>query len=197
MQPPTINPMLAGLVIAGGRSRRFGRDKALAMLGGRPLLAWSLAALREACAEVAINAEADSGAAGLAVTLAAPVVSDDPDHPQGPLAGLAAGLKWAAANGFGALATLPCDTPYIEAHDIALLHAALGDASAAYARTASGVHGLCAVWRVDLRDALADRLAAGDHPPIHHYLREIGARALDFPDEARFLNINRLQDLES
>ena len=72
MQPPTINPMLAGLVIAGGRSRRFGRDKALALVGGRPLLAWSLAALREACAEVAINAEADSAAANLAATLAAP-----------------------------------------------------------------------------------------------------------------------------
>ena len=46
---------VVGLVLAGGRSVRFGGEKAVALLDGRPLLVWAAERLRTVCANVAIN----------------------------------------------------------------------------------------------------------------------------------------------
>ncbi|MDB5482163.1 MAG: hypothetical protein JWO83_3216 [Caulobacteraceae bacterium] len=186
---------MAGLVLAGGLSRRFGREKATALWRGRPLLAWSLAALDGGCEWVAVSAAPGSGAAGLARAAERPVVHDDPTHPRGPLAGLAAGLAWAASEGFDALATLPCDTPMVGPAVVRALIEALGEADGAHAMTDDGSQGLCAIWRTRLAPALAARLAAGDHPPVHRLLAEIGSRPVRFPDAAPFRNINTEKDL--
>ena len=186
---------IAGLVLAGGQSRRFGSEKAVARLEGRPLLAWSLAALAPVCDAVAVCARLSSGADALALALGRQVLTDDPSHPAGPLAGVAAGLAWAAEAGFELLVTLPCDTPLIGIGEIEALIGALGDAPAAYAVTADGPHGLCAVWRTNLDAALSARLSAGDHPPVRFLLDELGAVAAHFDDARPFRNINTPADL--
>ena len=60
-----LRPML-GLVIAGGRSQRFGGEKAVALLGGRPLLLWAADRLARACNVVAVNARPGTAADELA-----------------------------------------------------------------------------------------------------------------------------------
>lgn len=186
---------MAGLVLAGGRSRRFGREKATALWQGRPLLAWSLAALEGECEAVAVSAAPGSGAESLARAAGRVVLHDDPGHAAGPLAGLAVGLAWAASGGFDAVATLPCDTPMVEPAQIRALVGALGEAQGAYAVTEDGSHGLCAVWRCMLAPVLAARLAAGDHPPVHRLLAEIGSRPVRFTNAGLFGNINTEPDL--
>jgi molybdopterin-guanine dinucleotide biosynthesis protein A len=186
---------MAGLVLAGGRSSRFGQDKASQRLAGRPLLAWSLAALDPVSGAVAVSADPESEAGLLATALGRTVLPDDPRHARGPLTGLAAGLTWARARGFPLLATLPCDTPLAGAQTMAVLVAALGDAPAAYAVTPEGPQALCAVWRPSLLPDLAARLAAGDHPAAHAWLAGIGARAVAFEDAGPFANVNRAEDL--
>jgi molybdenum cofactor guanylyltransferase len=186
---------LAGLALAGGRSRRFGADKAVARLAGRPLLAWTLATLDEACAAVAVSAAAGGEAAALAASLGRPVLLDDPGHAAGPLAGVAAGLAWAAANGFEALVTLPCDAPLVGAAELAALIAALGEGPAAYAVSSDGPQPLCAVWRPRLAGDLAARLAGGRHPAVQDFLGDIGARPVPFADPRPFANVNRREDL--
>lgn len=186
---------MAGLVLAGGRSRRFGREKAVEILGCRTLLAWSLAAVESCCEVVAVSAPSGGGAADLADALGFAVLTDDPDHPPGPLAGLAAGLTWAVARGFDLLTTLPCDTPLVGGGEIAVLHAALGKAEAAYAITDDGPHGLCGVWRTSLAAGLSGRLAGGDHPAVRAYLEEIGAAPVWFTDAGVFRNVNTEEDL--
>jgi molybdopterin-guanine dinucleotide biosynthesis protein A len=181
---------VGGLVLAGGRSRRFGAEKAMARLAGRPLLAWSLAALDEDCAAVAVSAICGSGTANMASSLGHDVLSDDPANASGPLAGLVAGLGWAKDHGFDPLVTLPCDTPLVGPPEVAALIAALGEARAAYATTPAGPQPLCAVWRVDLAQALAARLAGGDHPSVRDFLAEIGAVPVGFDDPLVFQNAN-------
>ncbi len=85
-----------GLVLAGGLARRMGGgDKPLRLLGGRPLLDHVLARITPQVAAVVLNANGDPARfAGFGL----PVVADPlPDHP-GPLAGILAGLEWAAAH---------------------------------------------------------------------------------------------------
>jgi molybdopterin-guanine dinucleotide biosynthesis protein A len=184
-----------GLILAGGRSARFGSEKAVAKLHGRALLAWGLAALTPICQAVAVSARRGSGADALALALGRQVLADDPSHTAGPLAGVAAGLAWAAKSGFDLLVTFPCDTPLIGACEIDALIAAVGDAPAAYALTPDGPHGLCAVWRTSAAAALSARLNAGDHPPVRSLLGELRAVAAHFDDARPFRNINTPADL--
>jgi molybdopterin-guanine dinucleotide biosynthesis protein A len=187
---------MAGLVLAGGRSRRFGREKAMAVWKGRPLLAWSLEALEGGgCEVVAVSASPGSGAAALADAAGRTVLYDDPRHPRGPLAGLVGGLAWAASGGFDVLATLPCDTPLVGPAQIRVLIEALGDAHGAHAVTSEGAQGLCAVWRCAMAPDLAARLGDGDHPPVHRLLAEIASRPVAFGDAALFRNVNTELDL--
>jgi molybdopterin-guanine dinucleotide biosynthesis protein A len=191
-----MNPSrVAGLVLAGGLSRRFGREKAVAEWLGRPLLAWSVAALQAECDMVAVSAAPGSGADSLAEALGYVVLHDDPAYARGPLAGLATGLAWAQSAGFAALATLPCDTPLIGAVEVRALIEALGEARAAHAVTDDGPQGLCAVWRCALAHGLAARLADGDHPSVRRLLDDIASRPVAFSDAALFRNVNTEADL--
>ncbi len=79
-----------GVVLAGGQSRRFGSDKALAQWNGTTLLARAVAALEQWCGAVVIAGRADGPAA---------CVADWPRPGMGPLGGLAGGLREAAVQG--------------------------------------------------------------------------------------------------
>jgi len=105
-------PRASGLVLAGGRSRRFGSDKLAADAGGRPLLHLAVEAVGGACLEV-IVAISTTGAAPSLPRLSVPVrlVRDSlPDA--GPLAGLVAGLEAASE---GLVLAVAGDMPSLEA----------------------------------------------------------------------------------
>ncbi|MCF8505362.1 MAG: molybdenum cofactor guanylyltransferase [Caulobacter sp.] len=185
--------MIAGLVLAAGRSTRFGSEKAIAPLGDRTLMEWALAALRPHCGPIAVSARPGSGAAELAARLDLPVIVDGANAPDGPLSGIAAGLRWASSQGAEYLATLPCDMPHAPADLIPRLTAARGEAFAAFAVTPDGPHPLCALWSIDLLVSLEAALARG-HPAVRAFLADIGAVEVMFEDEAAFANLNRPAD---
>lgn len=89
---------LLGAVLAGGQSRRFGSDKALAMLDGRALIEHSVAALG-AQTEAVIICGREGG------------IPDRPEPGLGPLGGINAAIHEAAARGFDAVLTCGCDVP--------------------------------------------------------------------------------------
>ena len=181
-------PRIAGLVLAGGRSRRFGRDKALAGFRGRPLIASSLAALRPHVAVLGI-----AGPASLATQFGAQAIADPPGAPQGPVAGVLAGLAWASERGCARLATAPCDTPLLPADMVPRLAAALGERPVVAARAAR-VHALCALWRTDAAPTLAALMRGGKQLSMQALIETLGGYA-DFADEAAFANLNTPQEL--
>ena len=189
---------LTGLVVAGGRSTRFGSDKASAVVAGRTLLDWVLRGLAPACeAFVVVRAR---GQVLPPVTADLPLhIVDDAYEAKGPLAGLVAG--------FGAVTTplavaASCDVPLL----LPALASGLAGLAEGFDVVLPHVDGfpqpLVAVYRpstclVPFRDAVEhDRLkiTAAFAGLRVRAVREPEIRTLD-PTLASFHNLNRVTDL--
>jgi molybdopterin-guanine dinucleotide biosynthesis protein A len=190
---------IAGVILAGGRATRMGGDdKALLPLAGRPLVAHVVERLRPQVDLLALNANGDPGRFG---DLGLPVIADGfPDFP-GPLAGLLAGLEWAAAAGAGAVVTAAVDTPFLPADLVDRLTAAAREAGACAAVAATrGPEGLTlhpafGLWPVGRRAALAEALAEGKRR-VRDWAEACGAATAVFEAEGEpFFNINTPDDL--
>ncbi|MBM3492319.1 MAG: molybdenum cofactor guanylyltransferase MobA [Alphaproteobacteria bacterium] len=154
---------ITGVILAGGQSRRMGGgDKALRLLAGRPMLAHVIARAGPQISELALNANGDAGRfAGFGL----PVIADSVAGFAGPLAGILAGLDWAAAlPGCVHLLSLPADAPFLPGDLLARLAAARRAAGADIAVAASGgrTHPVVALWPLALREDLRAALLAGE-----------------------------------
>lgn len=184
---------VAGIVLAGGQSRRMGGgDKGLLDLGGRPLIGHVIARL--GCAR-AISANGDPARyAGFGL----PVLPDSVAGWPGPLAGVLAGMDWAAAQGIGRIVTAAADTPFFP-RDLAerLAEAA---APVALAACEGQEHPAFAAWDVDLREDLRAALAAGTRR-MRDWMDRHGAARVQFPVGSKgadpFFNVNTPADLET
>ncbi|MCA8881988.1 MAG: molybdenum cofactor guanylyltransferase MobA [Rhodobacteraceae bacterium] len=191
MHPP------AGIVLAGGLARRMGGgDKALLVLSGRTMLDRVIDRLGPQVGRMALNANGDLqrfAEYGL------PVLRDTvPDYP-GPLAGVLAGLDWAAGRGLSHVVTAAADTPFFP-NDLVerLLHAARR-ADLPIALAATRLDGRIVrqptfgLWPVSLRRDLREALEGGLRKVVSWTDRH-GAASAIFPEEA-FFNINTPEDL--
>jgi molybdenum cofactor guanylyltransferase len=152
---------VTGLVLAGGASRRMGRDKAFLELEGRPLIRVVIDRVAGVCAEVLVVAGDAQRYAGQG----APVV-EDRFRGVGVLAGLHAGLQ--AASHDLALA-VACDMPFLNPD---LLRAFAGWAEGfdvVILQGARGVEPLHAVYRRTCLPALEDAIRAGEHRIISFF----------------------------
>lgn len=176
-------------MLAGGRSSRFGADKALARLGGRPLMMRSLETLRPHVRILAV-----SGPPTLADQLGVQAVADPPNGPRGPLAGILAGLAWAGPQGCTHLATAPCDTPFLPPDLIPRLADAIG-ASPVVAARARQAHPLCGLWRIDAALRLAALVREGKQLSMQAIIAALGGGYVGFADEGGFANVNTPADM--
>ncbi len=181
------------VLLAGGQATRMGGgDKARLVVGGRTILARTLATIAPQVSAIALNANNDP--ARFADT-GLPVLPDSiPGHP-GPLAGILAGLDWAAAQGAGWVLSVPGDCPFLPADLVARLHQARGDADHACAASGGWTHPVIGLWPVHRRDHLRAALLAGQRK-IDSYTGPGTAHAtwpMDPIDP--FYNVNTPEDL--
>jgi molybdenum cofactor guanylyltransferase len=157
---------VAGVILAGGLSRRMGGgDKALRELGGKPLIRRVLERLSPQASPIALNANGDPArfeALGL------PVIPDATGDFPGPLAGVLAGMRWASPQA-RFIATAACDTPFLPQNLVETLLAASRGAYPAIVLAASGdqVHPVFGLWPVALADDLAAALQNGTRKVLH------------------------------
>lgn len=156
---------MTGLLLAGGRSRRFGSDKALAAVAGRTLLARGIAALGACCAEVLVaSGDGRRLDAALAETAHATATNvrlrqiADARHGAGPLAALVAGLRAAPSR---LVAVLAVDLPWANADVLRALASSIGEADAAIPVVDGRRQPLHAVYRPGALPALEEALEAG------------------------------------
>ena len=121
-----------------------------------------------------------------------PVIGDGSFAGQGPLAGVLAGLDWAASLGATALLTVPGDTPFVPSG----LAAALSPAPAC-AATGRRAHHLVALWPVEQRERLRALLSAPGPRHVARFATMIGMRRVDFPVGRwdPFINVNTQTEL--
>lgn len=169
---------LLGAVLAGGRSSRFGSDKALALVEGRPLIEHVIAALQPQVAAVVVCGRDWPGFVALT-----DVPDLGPGPGLGPLAGLCAALIDAERRGFDAVLCAPCDVPGLPV-DLAR-RLSPGPAVAIGGRAVG-------LWPAGLASALRERLDTVDDRSVRGWLAATGAREIDC---GPLRNINRPGDL--
>ena len=191
--PPTL-----GLVLAGGLARRMGGgDKALIDIGGITILDRVLARLRPQCTSIVLNANGD---ASRFARFGLPVIADDIPNFAGPLAGILAGLDWAAKNARGAdwVVSVPGDCPFLPRDLVARLHQARLESGSALACARSGDwrHPVVALWPVTLRADLRRALVEEDLRKIEIWTARHGVAVAEWTVEPidPFFNVNTPED---
>jgi len=202
---------MLGYVQAGGGSTRFGSDKALSMLGGRTMLARTVALVASVCTDVKIVAPVGRYANAPAMILA------DKWPGQGPLGGILTALQH--ANQLDTLAgealvtehrprshtlIVSCDLPFLTTEWLTFLcqHALHSDAQVVVPRSATGLEPLCACWRSDAAGPLQAAFDSGIRK-VTEASKRLAMEILDesawkrFDTDGRlFWNMNTAVDLE-
>ncbi len=165
---------LLGAVLAGGQSRRFGTDKAMARHAGRPLIQHAIDALAPCCDAIVIVGRTWPGHVCL---------DDQPAPGLGPLAGLCGALLHAGRHGFAHVLSAPCDMLGLPPN--------LADLLAPAPAVVDG-HWTVGLWPAALGPALAAHLAGPGPFPLRGFAASAKARRVDL---SGLVNVNRPDDL--
>lgn len=197
-----------GVILAGGQATRMGGgDKGLLPLGEATILDHVLDRLAPQAGALALNANGD---AARFARFGLPVLPDPVEGFPGPLAGVLAGLDWAAGNGAEAIVTVAADTPFFPRDLVARFQAAAEgmDHPLVLAATPRGAeetksmsrggqvrHPTFGLWPVALRDDLRAALEGGLRKIVLWTDKHGGCEAL-FEDPDAFFNVNTPGDLD-
>ena len=187
---------IAGVVLAGGRSQRMGRDKAGVMLGTESLLRHALTRLSQQTLLVAVNADAAAEDV--------PVVSDRFPGKAGPMAGIHAAMVYAAGlPSISHVVTVSVDCPFFPADLVARLAAAIERPSQiAIAASEGRSHPVFGLWPVTLAADLEAWIATDEKRRVRDFLSRHDVTEVAFPLHPTraslldpFFNVNTPDDL--
>ena len=192
-------PATPGVLLAGGLARRMGGgDKPMRQIGGVSILTRVIARLKPQCDTLVLNANGDPKRfAGFGL----PVIADSVENFPGPLAGILAGLDWAAENRPDAAWVLSAaaDCPFLPRDLIARLHRARIEQNAELAVAASGgqSHPVIGLWSVALREELRHALVIEDIRKIDRWTARYRLATVTWVTEPLdpFFNANTVDDL--
>jgi len=189
---------VAGVVLAGGLSRRMGGgDKSLKLLAGKTILERVIARSRPQVSALVLNANGD---ASRFARYGLPVVADSVAGFAGPLAGVLAGLDWAAAQAPGVthVASFATDAPFFPPDLVKRLEENVADGKHDLACAASGgrEHPVFGLWPVALREDLRQALVSGLRK-VDLWTARFRLARVEFPVQPYdpFFNVNAPEDL--
>jgi len=180
-----------GVILAGGGATRMGGgDKGLLKLGRSTILGHVIDRLEPQVDGWALNANGEHAR----FNTGAPIISDSV-RDAGPLAGVLAGLDWAADQGADHIVTAAADTPFFPCDLVPQLmfHA---NAGLCLAASPSGAHPTFGLWPTSLREDLRAALESGTRK-ILRWTDSHNAGTAPFPDDRAFFNVNTPDDLST
>lgn len=175
-----------------------GGDKPLREIGGQTILARVIARLEPQCECLLLSANGDPLRFA---TFGLPVIPDGVEHYPGPLAGILAGLDWAATHRAHAqwILSAPGDCPFLPRDLVVRLREAVSaqNAELAVAASQGRSHPVIGLWKVGLRDALRHALVDEGLRKVEAWTRRYRVATVAWPAEPLdpFFNANTLDDL--
>ncbi|HEV8717536.1 MAG TPA: NTP transferase domain-containing protein [Candidatus Binatia bacterium] len=186
---------LSAIVLAGGKSSRMGRPKALLPFDGEPLITRTVRTLRQLFADIVVVAAPEQELPPLSVTL----VRDEIAY-QGPVGGIYYGLQAARSE---VCFVTSCDAPFLNLTLIAHLVSQIADCDVVVPHWQERLQPLHAVYRRSVVPLLRTQLERGELRPISLYqkvrTREVGVEELCRfdPEGLSFRNLNSPEDYQS
>ena len=191
------NNILA-VVLAGGKSKRFGEDKNQIKLGDKTLLEHVLSKINNKFEEILIVSSHNLEIKKSENITIIPDCFDD----FGPLAGVLSSMKWVKDNRkhYRWVATFPSDTPFFEISIIEEYKKRINinDSSLYFIKSNNKRHNIFGLWSIDLLDVLEDDLKNNDFRKVEDWADKIGVKTIDFETKKfdPFFNINTREDFE-
>ena len=191
------NNILA-VVLAGGKSKRFGEDKNQIKLGDKTLLEHVLSKINNKFEEILIVSSHNLEIKKSENITIIPDCFDD----FGPLAGVLSSMKWVKENQkqYKWVATFPSDTPFFEISIIEEYKKRINinDSSLYFIKSNNKRHNIFGLWSIDLLDVLEDDLKNNNFRKVEDWADKIGVKTIDIEvnEFDPFFNINTKEDFE-
>ena len=192
------NNILA-VVLAGGKSKRFGRDKSQVKLGNKILIDYILSEIIDLYKDILIvtnepikflNSDKIS-------------ITSDIKKDLGPLGGVFSAMRWVKDNrkNYKWISTFPIDTPFFKKEHLSKFYKKinLDKSNLFFMKSKNTRHNIFGLWSLELFEKLELALNKGDRK-VELWANEIGVKTIDFEHENNndpFFNINTEEDLEN
>lgn len=189
----------ACVILAGGLARRMGGgDKPLKTIAGKTILDRVIDCVRPQASAMALNANGDPARFA---QWKLPIVADSIEGFAGPLAGVLAGMDWAARNAPHAafILSVAADCPFLPNDLVAKLESAreAADADICVAYSGDQAHPVIALWRIALREDLRRALVDENMRKIDRWTARYKMARADWSAEPidPFFNANTPEDI--
>ena len=191
------NNILAA-VLAGGKSKRFGRDKSQVKLGNKILIDYVLTEIVDYYKEILIvTNESIKYLNSDKIYLTSDIKKD-----LGPLGGVFSAMKWVRDNkkDYKWISTFPTDTPFFKKEHLKKFYKEINleKSNLFFMKSKNTRHNIFGLWSLDLYEKLESALNRGDRK-VELWANEIGVKTIDFKHENNkdpFFNINTEEELE-
>ena len=193
------NNILA-VILAGGKSKRFGEDKNLVKLGSKSLIEHVIHKVREKFKKILIIANKDMP---IEQSKDVTIVPDCIEGNLGPLVGVLTAMKWGKniKENYKWIATFPSDTPFFDISIVDLYKKKItsNDSSLYFVKSNQKRHNIFGLWSIDLLDTLENDLVKNNFRKVEDWANKIGSDIINIKSNNfdKFLNINTEEDYEN
>ncbi len=182
-------------ILAGGKSRRFGRDKCFEKLGGIILLNHVAKKLLSRFEKILVVVNKNK----IKKLKNVLVIKDCIKGNQGPLVGILTAIKWAKKNNYKWVATFPCDTPFFSNKIINQLikKTKFKNSKIYYVKSGNQRHNIFSLWPTKSEKILERKIKIDKIRKVEQLQDIMGSKKILIKNEKnRFLNINTKDDFK-
>ncbi len=185
------------VILAGGKSNRFGKDKSIVKLGNKTLLEHTISKLEKEFSEILIVSN-NSKLSPMKDNIS--IIKDCIEGQLGPLVGVLSSMKWIVDNNkkYKWVATFPCDTPFFDIRIVKEFkkYSNLSKNFLYFIKSNNQRHNIFGLWSLELIKILEKDIKFNNFRKVEKWADKIGVKSIDITHEKfdKFLNINTQEE---